>query len=115
MSFGNRLPGNDQGTRFGGTGMRHVGKDAPASLAPVLDELRQREELDEKSPASFYLRSKAFVHFHADAAGLFADLKEDFVSFTRYRVTTQAEQRAFLARVDRCLSGAPARTTATAK
>ena len=95
--------------------MKHVGKDAPPILKPVLDALRERDALDEKSPASFYLRSKAFVHFHEDAAGLFADLKEDLVSFTRYRVTTATEQRAFLARVDRCLSGVNARTTAKEK
>jgi hypothetical protein len=95
--------------------MRHVGKDAPANLEPVLDALRERDALEEKSPASFYLRSKAFVHFHEDAAGLFADLKEDLVSFTRYRVTTATEQRAFLARVDRCLNGVRARTTAKEK
>jgi hypothetical protein len=95
--------------------MKHVGKDAPDTLSPVLDALRQREELDEKSPASFYLRSKAFVHFHEDAAGLFADLKEDFVSFTRFRVSTRREQTAFLGRVDRCLGGVPARTAARAK
>jgi hypothetical protein len=95
--------------------MKHVGRDAPANLKPVLDALRERDALDEKSPASFYLRSKAFVHFHDDAAGLFADLKEDLVSFTRHRVTTAAEQGAFLARVDRCLNALKARTTAKQK
>jgi hypothetical protein len=95
--------------------MKHVGKDAPTNLEPVLDALRERDALDEKSPASFYLRSKAFVHFHDDAAGLFADLKEDLVSFTRYRVTTATEQRAFLARVDRCLNALKARAKAKEK
>ncbi len=95
--------------------MKHVGKDAPAILTTVLNALRARDALHEKSPASFYLRSKAFVHFHEDAAGLFADLKEDLVSFTRYRVTTHAEQRAFLTRVERCLGGPGARTAAKEK
>ena len=85
--------------------MKHVGKDAPAILAPVLETLRERDALIERTPASFYLRSKAFVHFHEDAAGIFADLKEDLVTFTRYRVSTRSEQRAFLGRVDRCLDG----------
>ena len=95
--------------------MKHVGKDAPANLEAVLHALRERDALDERSPASFYLRSKAFLHFHEDAAGLFADLKEDLVSFTRHRVTTASEQRAFLARVDRCLNALKARTTAKEK
>lgn len=34
---------------------------------------------------------------------LLADLKEDLVSFKRFRVSTQAEQKAFVARVQRCL------------
>ena len=95
--------------------MKHVGKNAPSNLAPVLDALRKRDALTEKSPASFYLRSKAFVHFHDDVTGLFADLKEDLISFTRYRVTTATEQRAFLARVDRCLAGLSSRIAAKEK
>ena len=95
--------------------MKHVGKDAPANLEPVLDALRECDALNEKSPASFYLRSKAFVHFHEDAAGLFADLKEDLVSFTRYRVSTATEQREFLTRVDRCLNGLKVRITTKGK
>ena len=95
--------------------MKHVGKDAPAILVPVLKTLRERDALIERTPASFYLRSKAFVHFHEDAAGLFADLKEDLVSFTRYRVSTRTEQRAFLARVERCLNGLKTRAPAKEK
>ena len=95
--------------------MKHAGQDALANLAPVLVVLREQGALIERTPGSFYLRSRGFVHFHEDAAGLFADLKEDLISFTRHRVTTAAEQRAFLVRVDRCLNGLKARATAKEK
>jgi hypothetical protein len=98
-----------------GTSMKHAGKEALGNLAPVLDALREQRALVERTPGSFYLKSSGFVHFHEDAAGLFADLKEDLVSFTRYRVSTRAERRAFLARVNRCLNGLSAGTTARGK
>lgn len=54
--------------------------------------------LVEKSPGTFSRRSKAFLHFHVDPAGLFADLKEGD-DFERYRVATKAEQRRLLTKV----------------
>ena len=42
----------------------------------------------------------AFLHFHVDPAGLFADVKLG-QSFERFRVTTDAEQDALLAAVTR--------------
>ena len=86
--------------------MKHAGKEALANLELVLKALRGYAELVERTPGSFYLRSKGFVHFHEDPTGLFADLKEDLVSFTRYRVTSRAEQRVFLERLARCMESA---------
>jgi hypothetical protein len=83
--------------------MKHAGRDALQTLEPLLRRVRAFAPLVEKSPGSFYLRSKAFLHFHEDPGGLFADLKEDLVSFSRYRVTTRAEQDDLVARVRRCL------------
>jgi hypothetical protein len=83
--------------------MKHAGSQALENLDALLQKLRERETLDERTPGSFYLRSKAFLHFHEDPAGLFADLKEDLLGFTRYRVSTNAEQADLLSRVDRCL------------
>ena len=84
--------------------MKHAGPDALASLEPVLSRLRRHSALVERTPGTFYRQSKAFLHFHEDDAGLFADLKEDLVSFSRHRVTTQSERKVFLARVNQCLS-----------
>jgi hypothetical protein len=66
-------------------------------LEPILSVLRGYEALQEKSRGTFYRRSKAFVHFHEDPAGLFADVRLDPTgSLERWRVTTGAEVQAFL-------------------
>jgi hypothetical protein len=46
---------------------------------------------------------EAFLHFHDDPDGIFADVKLDRVEFTRLRVTTTREQSQFLALVARSL------------
>jgi hypothetical protein len=57
----------------------------------------------------FYRGSLAFLHFHQDPAGLFADVRLGGPDFTRLRVSTRAEQRRLLGAVRRALaqSGAP--------
>ena len=52
----------------------------------------------EKKRGVFYRRSRAFLHFHEDPAGLFADVRlvDDF---ERHRVSTAAEQAELLAAV----------------
>ena len=75
----------------------------PEDLGPVeelLAELRRIDGLTERSPGTFYRGSQAFLHFHVDPTGLFADLKVDG-EFERTRVTTRREQRTFLATVRR--------------
>ena len=93
------------GTRTIEASVKHAGPQALSNLEPILRALRLHDALTERTPGSFYLKSKAFLHFHEDAEGLFADVKEDLVTFKRYRVSTRAEQREFLALVSRCLSG----------
>jgi len=84
--------------------MKHAGAATLEALAPLLADLRRRPRLREKKTGVFYLRSRAFLHFHEDPAGIFADVRlgEDF---TRMRVTTLRERRALLAAVDTHLSG----------
>jgi len=83
--------------------MKHAGADTLNALEPLLRQIRKHDLLVEKTPGSFYLSSKAFLHFHEDPAGIFVDLKENLLTFTRYRTTTRSEQRNLLNRVDRCL------------
>jgi hypothetical protein len=83
--------------------VRHARPDDLAPLDALLIDLRAIDGLTERSPGTFYRGSQAFLHFHADPAGLFADLKVDG-EFTRSRVTTRREQRTFLAAVRRAAS-----------
>jgi hypothetical protein len=84
--------------------MKHASEQALSKLRPLLELLRAQTQLTERTPGSFYLGSRAFIHFHEDPAGLFADVKEDLASFSRHRVSTAAEQRAVLARVNNSLA-----------
>jgi hypothetical protein len=55
--------------------MRHATETALDALEPLLQRLRTLDGLTEKRRGIFYRRSVAFLHFHEDAAGLFADLR----------------------------------------
>lgn len=84
--------------------MKHAGQHVLRRLAPFLIELRKRAALREKAAGVFYLNSKAFLHFHDDAAEIFADVKLDLKTYFRCRVTTTTEQKSLLRRIDKCLT-----------
>ena len=84
--------------------MKHASHASLARLAPVLEQLRAIPGLIEHTPGSFYRRSAAFLHFHEDPAGLFADAKLNLVSFERLPVNTRAEQSALLRAVRHALN-----------
>ena len=84
--------------------MKHASAETLRLLQPLLDELRQLDRLVERTPGAFYLKSKAFLHFHEDASGLYADVKLDLVSFTRLRVTSATERAGLLHEVRRVLA-----------
>lgn len=74
--------------------MPRADSDALLLLAPVLRQLRDIKGVREERPGIFYARREAFVHFHEDANGLFADLKKSGGSgFDRYPLATPAQQR----------------------
>ncbi len=73
--------------------MKHAGADALDQLEPLLRRLRAFEALKERTRGAFYLKSRAFLHFHEDPAGLFADLRcADGGDFERLRAGAQDEQ-----------------------
>lgn len=82
--------------------MKHAGANALDALEPVLAQLRALEGLKEKSRGTFYRGAKAFLHFHEDPAGFFADVKltDDFV---RMPVNTRAEVAALIRETKRAL------------
>ncbi len=75
--------------------MKHAGSEALDRLEPMLVELRTIPGLVEKRPGVFYRRSAAFLHFHEDTSGLYADVRLSD-SFERRRVETAAERSALL-------------------
>lgn len=89
--------------------MRHATAAALDELEPLLVALRALPGLKEKSRGTFYRGSKAFLHFHEDPAGFFADVRLAGTSFDRQRVSTRAEQAALLRQVRSALtpSGGP--------
>ena len=92
------------------TQMKHAGPSTLARISALLEELRARDALREKRPGVFYLKSRAFLHFHDDPSGVFADvrLSDEFV---RMAVTSRSEQSEFLERIDDCLSTIESRST----
>ncbi len=84
--------------------MKHAG---PPTLDMIEDDLlavlRACPELTERKRGIFYRKSIAFLHFHEDPAGLFADLKLG-KAFTRFPVNTKQERRALLNRVRQTLA-----------
>jgi hypothetical protein len=83
--------------------MRHARPDDLEQIAPLLAQLRDLDGLTEKSPGSFYRRSRGFLHFHAHGDDMYADVKLTGDEFERLRVTTKSEQRALVAAVKRAL------------
>ena len=79
--------------------MKHAGPAALDRLEPLLQRIRPLPGLVEKSRGVFYRRGKAFLHFHEDAAGLFADVRLAGPDFERLRVEADVERAALFARV----------------
>ena len=74
--------------------MRHASNCALDQLDELLIALRQLPGVKEKSRGIFYRGGKAFVHFHEDPGGLFADARV-LEKFERFRVSTEKERAAF--------------------
>jgi len=84
--------------------MKHADQTTLAQLSPLLAEIRRRmPPLKEKGAGKFYCKSSAFLHFHDDPAGIFADLKVAG-EWQRYPVNNDAEYRTLLAVLDQQLA-----------
>lgn len=82
--------------------MKHASQKTLESLDNVLRQLRAHRALVERTPGSFYFKSKAFLHFHEDPTGLFADVKLDGTTFERMCINTRSEQDRFVETVKKC-------------
>jgi hypothetical protein len=79
--------------------VRLARKEALDELEPFLARLRAVPGLVERKQGVFYVRSKAFLHFHEDPSGMHADVRLG-PEFTRVRAETPEEQDALLARIE---------------
>ena len=87
-------------------GVKHAGASAFARLSTLLSELRALDGLREKSVGTFYRGGRAFLHFHDDPSGLYADVRLDGGDWSRLRVSTRTEQRALVRAVRQALGTA---------
>ncbi len=76
--------------------MKHAGPDTLAELDSLLRKIRAHPALVERTPGCFYRKSKAYLHFHEDPSGIYADIKLGVTGFTRVKVTTPTEQAHLL-------------------
>lgn len=89
--------------------MRHAGPATLARISPLLEELRARPALREMRPGVFYLKSRAFLHFHDDPTGIFADVRLA-AEFVRLPVTSSSQQSDLLERIDDRLAAIESRS-----
>ena len=80
--------------------MKHAGSRSLASLSKLLGDIRSRTGLIEKKPGVFYRKSKAFLHFHEDPAGIFMDVRDR----DDWRRLPAAEHNQCLNEIDRILA-----------
>jgi hypothetical protein len=88
--------------------VRHARAEDLDRLEPLLEALRAFDALKERSRGVFYLRSQAFLHFHEDPAGLFADVRAaDGRGFDRIKVDETAGVAELLRQVEAVLAPKP--------
>jgi len=77
--------------------MKHAGSQTLDQLEPLIERMRAIPGLKEKSRGVFYLKSRAFLHFHEDPRGLFADVRAaDGKDFERFQVDDPASWDGFV-------------------
>jgi hypothetical protein len=78
--------------------MRHATPQTLAALDDLLAQLRGIDGIVEKRPGAFSRGSRAFLHFHEDPSGNYADVRLGD-EFERFRVTTKREQQTLVSRI----------------
>jgi len=82
--------------------MKHAGQKTLDALESLLIQIRRYKSLKEKKRGQFYRKSSAFLHFHEDPEGLFADLRVGD-GWKRLPVTTKADCKVLLAELNKSL------------
>ena len=84
--------------------MKHATSPSLDQLEELLTALRAIPVLKEKARGVFYVRGRAFLHFHEDPAGLFADMRPA-AEWQRFPVNTEAEHSRLLEGVQSSVPG----------
>lgn len=83
--------------------MKHAGPQALDRLEPLIARIRALPGLTEKARGTFYRKSRAFLHFHEDSEGLFADIRVEGDDFERLDVTGPDGTERLVALAKACL------------
>jgi hypothetical protein len=83
--------------------VRHATRETFSALDDLITALRGIEGLTEKRPGAFSRGSRAFLHFHDDPSGYYADVRFG-ADFERFRVTTRREQQALVSRIRKAIA-----------
>lgn len=70
-------------------------------IAPLLDEVRARPQLEEKEPGAFYAEARLFLRFVEDDEAVYADLRwPRGHEFDRFEVSSEVGRRQLLSALD---------------
>jgi hypothetical protein len=78
--------------------MKHATDEGLLPITDLLDEIRREARVKERGTGIFYSRGKAFLHFHEDPRGIFADIRGPD-DWERFAVSDQPGQASLLARM----------------
>jgi hypothetical protein len=81
--------------------MKHAGPEALNALSDLIIAIQSRG-VKQRRPGVFYRSGKAWMHFHEDGAGLFADIRVG-AEWQRFLVSSADERATFLALADGAL------------
>jgi hypothetical protein len=83
--------------------MKHATKEGLIPIAGLLDKIRLEARVKERRTGIFYRSGKAFLHFHEDPRGIFADIRGP-ADWERFAVSDRSGQASLLARLSELLS-----------
>ena len=81
--------------------MKHARSAALEQLSPFLEEVRRLPGVVEKKLGIFYVKSTAYLHFHEDVTGVYADVKLNGSEFERFPLNTEKDRKELLDRLRR--------------
>ena len=84
--------------------MKHATSETFARIPELLEAIAQYvPPLKEKKKGTFYYKSSAFLHFHDDPSGIFADLKVN-KEWVRYDVTSKKDWPLLMSQIEQQLN-----------